>query len=372
MNVLRIIASLQFATTLALGQTAFQNKLLPNEPQALVKTLYTQVMARHPHDIPEGADWNIFAPYFSKAMLHRFDLAKACSADWDRSNPDPQLKKDMASKYEIFSGERGDEPQHFQIEKDRPGKDGSVHIYVRLTDDRKPPDRPYSWRVAVVVIRKSGHSAVGDVVYINDSDYQGTGQTKPPNKRLSGYLSAGCNGSHWAGRSLPEEPLALAQGLYAQVVARKPLNIPWGEDWKVFAPYFSSNLMHRFDVYRACMADWDNQNQNSQYILKPPGLIEYGIFSGGSEQADPHSFVVERAEAQKDGSFRIYVRLRWEEPGDVLTWRVADVLRRENGRPVLDDVVFLKDPNRADDVDTPLSKLLSNGCEDTHWVGYRY
>jgi hypothetical protein len=173
--------------------------------------------------------------------------------------------------------------------------------------------------------------------------------------------------------SLPNQPAVLVRGLYQQVVARKPLNIPYGEDWKTFAPYFSSTLMHGFDVYRACMDDWDRQNQDSPYILKPPGLIEFGIFSGSSEESNPTSFQIERAETEKDGSVRVYVRLRWEEPGDLLTWSVADILIREGGRLVVDDVIFLKDVKHEgpESVDVSLSKLLTDGCDGPHWVGYR-
>ena len=227
MNLLRIIVPLQFATALTLAQTATQSKPVspPNRPRALVQSLYTQVIARHPRDIPQGEDWTIFRPYFSKRLLHRIDLAKACSADWDRSNPDPHLKAEMT--YEIFSGQEGAELLSFKIEKTRPEGDGSSRVYVRLTDG-KPPDRSFSWRIAAVVVKENGRFVVDDVIYINDADYRGTGEIKPPNRRLTGYLSAGCNGAHWVGYNLPNQPAALVEGLYTQAVARKPLDIPYG------------------------------------------------------------------------------------------------------------------------------------------------
>ena len=50
MNCLRCILLLQFATILALGQSARDSKptSLPNQPEALVRSLYTEVIARHP------------------------------------------------------------------------------------------------------------------------------------------------------------------------------------------------------------------------------------------------------------------------------------------------------------------------------------
>jgi hypothetical protein len=375
MNLPRIIL-LPLATTLAFAQPAPPSELtsLPNDPAALVQNLYTQVVARHPHGIPEGADWKTLAPYVSEALLHRFDLAKACSADWDRSNSDPQLEVDRASGFGIFSGEKGSaEPKSFKIQRTVTDKDGPshVHVYVELTGPDQPP--PYrgiwTWRVAAVVIREEGHFAIDDLIYINDNQYAGTGETKPPNRRLSGYLSAGCNGPRWIAHNLPNQPEAFVQGLYQQVVARKPLDIPWGEDWKVFAPYFSNTLLHRFDVYDACMDDWDKQNPNT--TDKPPGLIEFDIFSGSSEEADPVAFQIERSETEKDGSVHVLVRLQWHDAKYTEIWRVADILTRENGRLVLDDIIFLRDPKRADDVDTRLSKLLTDGCDGPHWVGYR-
>jgi hypothetical protein len=367
---LRTIILLQLATASALGQHAPQNKPLPDGPEALVQSFYTQVVAHHPHGIPEGADWKVFAPYFSEALLHKFDLAKACSVDWDRSNPDPKLKEDMASAFGIFSGQFGSpEPNSFRVQKRLLGRSGSSRVYVELTRPRPPSTYSWIWRVATIVIREEGHLAIDDVIYINDSQYEGTGETKPPSRRLSGYLSAGCNGEYWIGDSLPNQPDTLVRGLYQQVIARKPLNVPWGEDWRVFAPYFSTPLLRRFDTYRACMADWDKQNPNT--TDKPPGLIEFDIFSGSSEEADPVAFSIERSETEKNGSTRVFVRLRWQEVKDVEIWRIADVLVQENSRLVLDDVIFLKDPKRPGDVDAPLSKLLVDGCNGPHWVGYR-
>lgn len=170
-------------------------------------------------------------------------------------------------------------------------------------------------------------------------------------------------------KQLPDDPTAFVRSLYTDVVARKPLNVQSGEDWRIFAPYFSKALMHRFDGYSACMADWRKQNLNT--TDKPPGLIEYDIFSGSSEEADPVAFHIERSETEKNGSIRVYVRLRWQEGKDKEVWRVAAVLTREDGRFVLDNVIFLKNSTRPDDVDTPLSRLLTDECEGSRWVGYR-
>ena len=191
---------------------------------------------------------------------------------------------------------------------------------------------------------------------------------KPADWRLSGYLSAGCNGPHWIGHTLPKQPEALAQSLYREVVARRPVGIPWGADWKTFAPYLSKALLHRIDLALACADDWDRQNPDPN--VKPEyAWLELGLFSAGDDEDELRAFQVERTESESDGSFRVVVRLKWGWPPEE-TWitRVAAILVPENGRLVVNDVVYLKDNGM--DVEYQLSKALSDGCDGPHWVGY--
>jgi hypothetical protein len=68
MTPLRCVILLQFSTTLALGQIAHQSKppSLPKEPEALVRSLYTEGVARHPLGISIGGYMKVFAPYLSE------------------------------------------------------------------------------------------------------------------------------------------------------------------------------------------------------------------------------------------------------------------------------------------------------------------
>jgi len=168
--------------------------------------------------------------------------------------------------------------------------------------------------------------------------------------------------------ALPNEPDALVSSLYEQVVALHPLGIPYGANMKVFAPYLSKGLLQRFDLNNACFADWRTRNPDPS--LKPPvGLIENGIFSGGNEEAEPQAFHIERTELGKEGASSVYVRLKvGDPPGKPLVWYVSAVVVRENGgRPVVDDVLYLKDENG--EVESRLSEYLSLGCDGAHWVG---
>jgi hypothetical protein len=197
MNLLRYIILMQLATTVVFGQPARQNNSypLPNQPEALVRSLYHQVVARHPLGIPSGAEMKVFEPYLSKTLLHRFDSNDACFADWRRQNPDPSLKPPVGLiENGIFSGGNEEaEPRAFLIEKTQSENDGSFRVYVRLTWG-SPPEKPWIWHVAAVVVRESGHFVVDDVIYLKDTN-------RDIDARLSEYLSVGCDGPRWVGYS---------------------------------------------------------------------------------------------------------------------------------------------------------------------------
>jgi len=167
--------------------------------------------------------------------------------------------------------------------------------------------------------------------------------------------------------NLPPQPQALVRNLYQEVVARQTVGIPYGEDMKTFAPYLSKTLRHRIQLARACGNDWFRQHPGRS--LKPPfAWLEAGLFSGANERTDPNSFVIEKAESGKDGSFRVLVRLKGgEPPEEPWVWQVVAVLVRENGHLVVDDVLYLKDETQ--DVDSRLSEVLAKGCDGPRWVG---
>jgi hypothetical protein len=190
MNLLRLLLLVQIATPLIPSQTAPAGPA--NPPEALVRNLYEQVMARQPVGIPEDADMKILAPYLSKALLHKIDSSIACLDDWYRQNPEPHLKPEIGwLELGYFSGENERaSPQTYLIEKTQSEKDGSFRVYVRLTR-AYPQGSPSIWRIAAVVIRENGHFVVNDVIYLKDEDYD--------EGRLSEGLSAGCDGPRWVG-----------------------------------------------------------------------------------------------------------------------------------------------------------------------------
>ena len=98
----------------------------------------------------------------------------------------------------------------------------------------------------------------------------------------------------------------------------------------------------------------------------PFGWAESGLFSGADERTEPNAFAIERTESEKDGSFRVYVRLTLSSPPPEI-WEVAAVLVRENGHLALADVIYLKDHWMKSDL--RLSEVLATGCNGPHWLG---
>jgi hypothetical protein len=200
MQLCRLMLVLQLVASSAVGEvngspqkgTSHAPASAERAPDAVVRGLYREVVARHPVGIPGDADMKIFAPYLSKALLHRVDLATACSADWDGQYPDPNLKPPFAwLEAGLFSGD--DEqasPRAFHIERTQQEREGSSRVYVRLTWGA--PTSPWIWHVAAIVVRENGHSVVDDVIYLKD-------ENRDVESRLSEYLSAGCDGSRWVG-----------------------------------------------------------------------------------------------------------------------------------------------------------------------------
>jgi hypothetical protein len=193
MDFTRFLLYLLITMSLVFGQAAHETEHgSPANPELLVRSLYTQVVTSHPLGVPDDADMKIFAPYLSKALLHRMDWAIACGADWHRQNPEPHLKPELGwLELGPFSGENERAtPQTFLIERTQQEKDGSFRVYVMLTR-ASSEGHPSIWRVGAIVVRENGHFVLDDVVYLKDRDYD--------EGRLSEGLSAGCDGPHWVG-----------------------------------------------------------------------------------------------------------------------------------------------------------------------------
>jgi hypothetical protein len=168
---------------------------------------------------------------------------------------------------------------------------------------------------------------------------------------------------------IPEQPRAMVRSLYSEVVARHPVGIPKGADMKALSPYLSKSLLHRIDLARACEDDYYRGHKGS---TNKPDIewLEFGLFTGGMEQASPRAFRTEREQPEEDGSVRVNVRLTWGSPSKPWIWRVGVIVVLENGHSLVDDVLFLSE-EKPSEVESRLSELLTAGCNGPHWIGYR-
>jgi hypothetical protein len=170
-------------------------------------------------------------------------------------------------------------------------------------------------------------------------------------------------------------PDSVVQGLYQQVVARKPLGIPKGADRAALWPFLSKRLVQNLDTAQNCETDYQRQHagQNGKPAFE---WLETGLFSGANEKGIPTSATVERTELQNDGTFRVYVRLTYKEsfetygkppdPAHKFDWHIAAVVKSEDGRLVVDDVLLFKDDS------TKIASHLADsfpGCNGSRWTG---
>lgn len=198
MRTLRNVLLSILAMLVLIGQLAAQAQPIraSESPAALVRSLYAQVVSRHPIGVTNGFEMTTFAPFLSKALRHRIDQTAACEADWFRQYPQTGMKPGFGwLELGLFSGDGENAgPNAFQIERtESEKKDGIVRVYVTLTH-AEASERPWKWQVAAIVRPEDGHYAVDDVIYLKDKN-------NPTNVRLSKRLSKGCSGSRWIGES---------------------------------------------------------------------------------------------------------------------------------------------------------------------------
>jgi hypothetical protein len=172
-----------------------------------------------------------------------------------------------------------------------------------------------------------------------------------------------------------EQPDAVVRRLYEQVVARRPMGIPGGADMDAIGPLLSRRRVRDLETARACEADYFRQFPDP--MMKPTfGWLELGLFSGGTEQAIPREFAIERTEKGRRGTHRVTVRLTYREtfetygrppdPNDTFSWNVAAIVTSEDGRFVVDDILLFEEDSSK--VWFRLSKAFG-GCDGPRWTG---
>jgi len=168
---------------------------------------------------------------------------------------------------------------------------------------------------------------------------------------------------------LPIQAETPVRELYRQLVSQRIGGIPTPKRMKVLSPYLSNSLIHGINQTRACRDDWFRLHPKNDEKA-PSTWTEFGLFSGFDDRGQPQAFRIEKAEAEEDGSFRVYVSLTEGPPEKPWNWRVAVVVMPEAGKFVINDVIFLRDK----DVETAsrLSELLTGGCDGSRGVGFSH
>ena len=195
MSILRCVAFLFLIPLFGHGQSPQEHQRvdLSNQAELPVRRLYQQLVSRPIGGIPTVERMKSLSPYLSDSLLNRITQARACGDDWFRLHPQNDIKAPLAwLEFGLFSGaDDRSGPQTFQIEKAKSQEDNSTRVNVRLTEGI-PPEKPWSWEIAVIVIRENKRFVIDDVVFLKDKDVDSEG-------RLSEILQRGCDGSHWVG-----------------------------------------------------------------------------------------------------------------------------------------------------------------------------
>jgi hypothetical protein len=195
---------------------------LHSSPEATVRALYKEVVARQPLGISTYPHFlTVFGPYLSERLVRHIKLDRLCEQDWLRRTHGgyapappgppgppgpPEIMKPPFAWLELglFSGDvEQAEPASFQIKRVVHARGGATYVHVRMAEwgiakdggsappSKHPPEE--TWEVAVRVVNEHGRSVVDDVVYLKGKyvDFQST---------MSGELVMGCRGGTWVGR----------------------------------------------------------------------------------------------------------------------------------------------------------------------------
>ena len=171
---------------------------------------------------------------------------------------------------------------------------------------------------------------------------------------------------------MPEGPQPVVLKLYRQVVARRPLGIPQGQNKAAIDPFLSRTLVQRLKTAQACEDHYFRQHPPEKDAKSKPEFpwLDLGIFSGPNEEASPSAAEVISTQPQADGFYGVLVRLTYKEsyetygrppdPANTSHWEVAAVVKSEKGRFVVDDVLFFDE--NAKKIEWRLSEFFT-GCD---------
>ena len=171
---------------------------LSSKAESSVRRFYQQLISHPVGGIPTPQEMKVLSPYLSSSLVRGISETRACTADWFRQHPKNDVKAPLDwLEFGLFSGANDRSgPSAFRIEKMELQDDGSFRAYVGLTEG--PPEKPWNWRVAVVVTAERGQFKINDVIYLRD-------KSTDTESRLSELLTRGCDGPRWIGSKRHKE-----------------------------------------------------------------------------------------------------------------------------------------------------------------------
>jgi hypothetical protein len=176
--------------------------------------------------------------------------------------------------------------------------------------------------------------------------------------------------------AVESSPDNVVRELYKQIVARKPIGIPKDADKSAVSPFLSKKLIHQLQSAQSCEDDYFRKHPKNGDEKPEFDWLELGLFSGANERANPTAAVVTRTSPEKNGSYRVYLRLtyrdsvtedgRKSDPANTFHWNVAAVVISEDGKFVVDDVFLFSDNSTK--IDSRLTTSFP-GCDGARWLG---
>jgi len=127
-----------------------------------------------------------------------------------------------------------------------------------------------------------------------------------------------------------ERPQSVVDAFYSAHLPHRTGGLPSGDELRRLQPFLSQRLHGLITAALAYQEDWVKRNPPDE---KPP-FVDGDYFSSVFE--GPGSFKVSRVVKEQDG-WHVHVRFKYEPAPD---WEDVVVVKQENGRYVIDDVLF--------------------------------
>jgi hypothetical protein len=177
-------------------------------------------------------------------------------------------------------------------------------------------------------------------------------------------------------------PADVVHALYKEVIRRHPLGLWSGEDKAAIWPLLSPRLKQSLDDLQACEDNYYEANrarytpEEAAQLKSEVGWLEYGLFSGGNEQALPAEVEVTQLVPARGGTFDVHVLFTYRDtfktygrpPDDRNTfqWRGVVTIVKEGRRFTIDNVRLMD--SETGKLEPGLPEMFAE-CKGRQWIG---